>query len=113
MYGNQQTVTGAVYGTITVVGSYSNGNSSVTDAVYSLSAEMCLILVKELRIQLKASSHSGVDKADAMEQLSEIYDNLGQNENAIEVQKDAIKTNPRNLDSYKKLGQLLNKATKI
>jgi tetratricopeptide (TPR) repeat protein len=108
VYGSSTSVTGGVYGTITVVGStlYEDDNS-VTGAVYSLSTETVLNLVKELREQLKTSSHTAVDKADALEQLAEIYDNIGQIENAIEVQKDAIKTNPRNLDSYKKLGQLL------
>jgi tetratricopeptide (TPR) repeat protein len=105
VYGGSTTVTGGVYGTITVVGSSSD--NSVTGAVYNLSAEMVLDLIKELRNELKTSSHTAVDKADALEQLSEVYDNIGQNENAVEVQKDAIKTNPHNLDSYKKLGQLL------
>jgi hypothetical protein len=107
VYGSSTSVTGGVYGTITVVGSTYGNDNSVTDVVYNLSTEMVLDLVKELRNQLKTSSHTAVDKADALEQLSEIYDNIGQSENAIEVQKDAIKTFPHNLDSYKKLGQLL------
>jgi hypothetical protein len=98
---------GKLNGTIKVVGSSSNENdNSVTGSVYSLSAEAVLNLAKELRNQVKTSSHSAVDKADALEQLSELYDNIGQSENAVEVQKDAIKTNPFNIDSYKKLGQL-------
>jgi tetratricopeptide (TPR) repeat protein len=105
VYGSNSSVTGGVYGTITVVGS--SLDNSVTDVVYSLSTETVLNLVQELRNQLETSSQTAVDKADALEQLSEVYDNIGQNENAIEVQKDAIKVYPHNLDSYKKLGQLL------
>jgi tetratricopeptide (TPR) repeat protein len=100
-------VTGNVYnGTIKVIGS-SETDSSVTGSVYNLSAEFVHNFAKELLEQLKVSLQTPLEKADALEQLSEVYDNMGDNEIAIEVQKDAIKTNPRNLQSYKKLGLLV------
>jgi tetratricopeptide (TPR) repeat protein len=109
-------VTGNVYsgtsdagipsGTVKIIGSNGTGDSTVTGTVYNLSAEFLYNFAKELREQLKVSAQTTLEKADALEQLSEVYDTIGDNENAIEVQKDAIKTNPHNLESYKKLGQL-------
>jgi hypothetical protein len=104
------TVTGTVYGStsgsIKVVGTNEDNDHSVTDSVYNLSAELVFNFAKELREQLKGSAQTSLEKADALEQLSEVYDNIGDDINAIEVQKEAIKTNPHNLQSYKKLGQL-------
>jgi tetratricopeptide (TPR) repeat protein len=116
------TVTGDVYGgtssagnlggTIKIIGSAAADDSSVTGSVYNFSAEFLHNFAKELRDKLKESAETMLEKADALEQLSEVYDNMGDNDHAIEVQKDAIKSNPYNLQSYKKLGQLFKNESK-
>lgn len=45
----------------------------------------------------------------SLEKLSDLYDKVGELEKAIEVQKEAIKSDFKNLEGYKNLGEDLNK----
>jgi hypothetical protein len=99
-------VTKGTYGTtITVVGS-DTSDTTVTGATYSLSTEDIANYAKELRNQLNQAAETRKDKADALAQLSDLYGTIGQNDDAVDVQKEAVKANPLDLEAYKKLGHL-------
>ncbi len=74
-----------------------------------------LLLTKydtQLTAEMKAELEAIVEKDAALSAVAEYLDENGSVTDAVYVQKDAIRANVKNLDSYKKLGKLYEKTGK-
>lgn len=62
---------------------------------------------------MKAELESIKEKDAALSAVAEMLDKNGSVTDAVYVEKEAIKANVKNLDSYKKLGKLYEKTGKL
>ncbi|MNI40279.1 hypothetical protein D3C73_944960 [compost metagenome] len=62
--------------------------------------------------QLKAELDAIKDRADALSAVADVLDEQGSVTDAVYIQKEAVKANIKNINSYKKLGKLYEKLGK-
>jgi Copper amine oxidase N-terminal domain. len=81
-----------------------NGNKYPDISADTLNAYSAAILAK-----LEAQKTEIQAKIDAIQELTDLYDKMGDLEKAINMQKKAIMTDYKNILSYKKIGEIFNK----
>jgi hypothetical protein len=68
--------------------------------------------VDALRVKIKIEIKVKKDQASVLSTLADVYQSTGAVTDALDVEKEAVAADPTNLESYKKLGKLLEKAGK-
>ncbi|MFC6227495.1 copper amine oxidase N-terminal domain-containing protein [Paenibacillus allorhizosphaerae] len=112
---SQATVTSSTYG------SGSNGSNGLLKAIENVKDKPAgailadILLTKydaKLTPEVRAELESLIEKDAALSAAADLLDQQGSVTDAVYVQKEAVKANVKNIDSYKKLGKLYEKVGK-
>lgn len=116
------TVTGATYGDTVTGATYGkNGYRGLLNAIENTKDKPAgavianLLLTKydaKLTAEMKAKLEAIVAKDEALSLTADLLEQQGSVTEAVYVQKEAVKANVKNLNSYKKLGKLYEKLGK-